>query len=87
MKHDMPNGLNLLKKNYATEIKINGSRLPYFAEASSIENIMFIARENITILKNGDDGGDNQIFSKLLENLFKAEFKNAVALNSTVKIK
>ena len=85
LKHDMPNALNLLKKDYTTDIKIESSRLPYFAKSVSFKKIMLSAKENIIILKK-DANGAPLIFSQLQENLWQAEFKNEVALNSIVKI-
>jgi Tc toxin complex TcA C-terminal TcB-binding domain/Neuraminidase-like domain/Salmonella virulence plasmid 28.1kDa A protein len=46
MKHDLPNEWHLLKTNGLVDLKIDKSRLPYFAQSFSptIDNVLFIAK-------------------------------------------
>lgn len=48
MKHDFPNEWYSLMKNGSTNLKIENSRLPYFAQSlgSKIKNVIFIAKVN-----------------------------------------
>lgn len=83
LKHDMPNELNLLKKNFTTEIKINMDRLPYLAKSLAIQTVdlFLIARKDINFLKKAD--GTEVSFSKLPGvELYKAAFESSISINT-----